>query len=140
MQPKSIWANLGVENIERTQDFYLSLGFKLNGKPSDDLVSFLFGDDKFVIHFFKKEKLKTSLEGDISDLKQGNEVMFSLSTESKDNFDNWITEIKNAGGTILFDSNNDRKEFYDKNGFYVCVFADLYGHKYNLLYNENMLS
>lgn len=138
MRPKKVWANLGVESIKRTHKFYLALGFKLNGNPTEDLVSFLFGDDGFVIHFFEKEKLKTSIEGEISDLKQGNEVMFSLSTENKDEFDSWITEIKNAGGTILFDSNNDRKEFYDKNGFYVCVFTDPDGHKFNLLYNDNM--
>ena len=138
MRPKKIWANLGVESIKRTQEFYLSLGFKLNGNPTEDLVSFLFGDDEFVIHFFEKDKLKTSLEGEISDLKQGNEVMFSLSTETKVEFDSWIDEIKNADGTILFDSNNDRKEFYDKNGFYVCVFTDPDGHKFNLLYNDNM--
>lgn len=138
MKPKNIWANLGVENIERTKDFYLSLGLKLNGNPAEDLVSFLFGDDDFVIHFFEQEKLKTSLEGELSNLRQGNEVMFSLSVESKDEFDSWISEIKQAGGNILFDSNKNRKKFYDKNGFYVCVFTDPDGHKFNLLYNENM--
>ena len=91
-----------------------------------------------VIHFFKKEKLKTSLEGELSDLNQGNEIMFSLSTESKDEFDSWIDEIRSAGGTILLNSNKDRKEFYDKNGFYVCVFAGPDGHKFNLLHNDNM--
>lgn len=55
MKPKRIWANLAVKNIERTQDFYLSLGFKLNGMASEGLVSFLFGDDEFLIHFFKKK-------------------------------------------------------------------------------------
>lgn len=97
MKPKSIWANLGVESIERTKDFYLSLGFKLNGNPTEDLVSFLFGDDDFVIHFFEQEKLKTSIKGKLSDLRKGNEVMFSLSVESKDVFDSWISEIKQAG-------------------------------------------
>ena len=138
MRPRNIWANLGVESIERTNDFYLSLGFKLNGNPAEDLVSFLFGDDNFVIHFFEQEKLKTSLEGELSDMRQGNEVMFSLSVESKDEFEKWVSEIEQAGGDILFDSNKNRKKFYDENGFFVCVFADPDGHKFNLLYNENM--
>lgn len=138
MNPKRIWANVGVENIARTQDFYQALGFKLNGNPVNDLVSFLFGDDEFVIHFFEKEKLKTSLEGNLSDLSRGNEIMFTLSAESKDEFDRWIEEIKKAGGTIIFDSNKDKKEFYDENGYYVCVFADPDGHKFNLFYNDNM--
>lgn len=138
MKPHKIWANFGVESIKRTKDFYLSLGFKLNGNPTEDLVSFLFGDDEFVIHFFIKEKLKSSLEGEIAELSQGNEVMFSLSTGSKEEFGRWVNEIKKAGGTILFDSKKDRKKFYDENGFYVCVFADPDGHKFNLLFNDNM--
>jgi len=137
MKTKQIWANLGVENIERTKKFYHSLGFELNGNPTEDLVSFFFGLNNFVIHFFKKEKLTESLEGELSDLSKGNEVMFSLSAESKNEYDKWVDLIKSTGGRIHFDSNNDRKEFYDKNGFFVCVFADPDGHKFNLLFNEN---
>lgn len=138
MQPKRIWANLGVENIKRTQEFYQTLGFNINGNPTDDLVSFFFSDDKFIIHFFEKEKLKSALEGEVADLSLGNEIIFTLQAESKEDFDTWIAEIKKAGGTIFFDSNKDRKEFYDENGYYVCVFADPDGHKFNLFYNENM--
>ena len=138
MKPKKIWANLGVEHISRTKNFYQSLGFRLNGNPADDLVSFLFGEDDFIIHFFQKERLKASMEGELSQLQHGNEIMFSLLAESTDEYDNWIVEIQNAGGTILFDSNKDRKPFYDENGYYVCVFADPDGHRFNLLYSENM--
>ena len=140
MKTKQIWANLGIENIERTKTFYQSLGFQLNGNPSDDLVSVFFGPDNFVIHFFKKEKLESSLEGKSANLKNGNEVMFSMAAESKAEYNIWVTEINKAGGNILFDSNEDRKAFYDENGFYVCVFADPDGHKFNLLYNENIQS
>jgi len=136
MKPKKIWANFGVEDIERTKEFYQSLGFRLNGQPAEDLVSFFFGDDDFIIHFFEKERLKTSLEGELSDLNKGNEIIFSLWAETKAEFDSWIDEIEQAGGNILFDSNKDRKKFYDENGFYVCVFTDPDGHKFNLLYTE----
>ena len=138
MKPGKIWANFGVENIERTKQFYQKLGFELNGNPSKDLVSFFFSDQNFIIHFFEKERLKTSLEGEISDLSKGNEIIFSLSAKTKNEFDLWINEIKELGGNILFDSNKDRKKFYDENGYYVCVFADPDGHKFNLLYSENM--
>lgn len=138
MKPKKIWANLGVEDIKRTQQFYQQLGFPLNGKPSKALVSFLFGEEGFVIHFFQKQELENSLEGAAADLQKGNEIMFSLSAENKQEFDSWINEIEEAGGTILFNSNVDRKPFYDENGFYVCVFTDPDGHKFNLLYSSNM--
>jgi len=138
MKTKQIWANLGVGSIERTTQFYQSLGFQLNGSSTADLVSFLFGDDGFVIHFFKKEKLETSLEGKTANLSEGNEVMFSLSVATKSEYDQSVELIKETGGKIHFDSNEDRKPYYDDNGFLVCVFSDPDGHKFNLLYNENM--
>ena len=67
MKPKKIWANLGVDSIERTQEFYQALGFKVNGNPTKELVSFFFGEDGFMIHFFEKEKFKSSLEGNLAD-------------------------------------------------------------------------
>lgn len=122
-----IWANVGVEDVKRTEAFYRALGLSVNGQPSEDLVSFFFGDTDFVIHFFRKDKLKESLEGGLSDLSKGNEVMFSLSVQTRSAYDDWTERIRTAGGNILFDSNTDRKEFYDENGFYVVFSQTLTG-------------
>lgn len=135
MKPKTIWANLAVKDIEKTKEFYSELGFKLNGSPTKELVSFLFGEDDFVIHFFDKERLKSSLEGEIADLNQGNEIMFSLSAETSSEVDEWISVIIRIGGTIHFNPQTDKKELYDENGFYVLVFSDLDGHKFNVFCN-----
>ena len=51
MNPKKIWANLAVSDLDRTTKFYFELGFKSNGS-SKELTSFFVGDDDFVIHFF----------------------------------------------------------------------------------------
>ena len=138
MKPKKIWANLAVNDVQKTQEFYQKLGFKLNGKPTKELVSFFFGDGEFIIHFFEKERLKESLEGELSDLKKGNEIMFSLSAESKAQVNKWLSEIKDAGGKILFDPRKDKKKLYDENDFFVLVFADPDGHKFNVLFNPKM--
>ena len=114
MIPKKIWANLGVENVERTQEFYLALGIKQNGMPTNDLVSFLFGEDEFVIHFFEKEKLKTSLEGEVADLDQGNEIMFTLSAESKQEIHDWLDTVKKLGGVLDMILEKTAKSFMTK--------------------------
>ncbi|WP_215223951.1 VOC family protein [Echinicola shivajiensis] len=137
MKAKQIWANLAVENIERTKDFYLGLGFKLNGTPSKNLVSFLFGDEEFIIHFFEKETLKDSLEGETANLKLGNEIMFTLLAVSREEIDLFAEKVKKAGGKIRYDPRKDRKKFYDENGYYVCVFEDPDGHIFNLFHNMN---
>lgn len=127
MKAKKIWANLGVDDLERTTKFYTVLGFKPNGS-SKELTSFLVGEDDFVIHFFLKDSLKSSIKGEIADLKYGNEVVFTLSAGSKEEVGNWEKEVRNAGGTIVSQAEEFGKDYY---GF---VFTDPDGHKFNVFY------
>src|SRR5215211_2483076 len=100
MNPKMIWSNLAVSDLERTTKFYTELGFKSNGK-SKELTSFFVGEDDFVMHFFLKDILKTAIKGEIIDSQNANEVIFTLSAESKEQVDNWAKEVERAGGKII---------------------------------------
>ena len=127
MKTKKIWANLGVDDLDRTTKFYTELGFKSNG-ASKELTSFLVGEDNFIIHFFLKDILKANVKIQIADLKYGHEVIFTLSAESKEEVNNWENEVKNAGGTII-----SKAEEFGK-GYYGFVFADPDGHTFNVFY------
>jgi predicted lactoylglutathione lyase len=131
MNPKMIWSNLAVSDLERTTKFYTELGFKPNGK-SNELTSFLIGKNDFVMHFFLKDILKTSIKGEITDSQISNEVIFTLSAESKDQVDNWAKEVESAGGKIISEPEEFGKEYY---GF---VFADPDGHKFNVFYMKGL--
>jgi len=122
-----IWANLGVKNVEKSRAFYTKLGFEKNaGRESDELASFLFGEDNFVIHFFKEDSLKKGMKGELADLSKGNEVIFTISAETKEEVDNWAVRVKDAGGSVF----SPPEEFQ---GMYGCAFADPDGHKFNIL-------
>lgn len=122
-----IWANLGVENVERTKAFYTQLGIQKNaGHESDELASFIFGDEGFVIHFFKDDSLKTAMKGELADLSKGSEVIFTISAETEAEVDEWAAKVKEAGGNVF----DPPKAFQ---GMYGCAFADLDGHKFNIL-------
>ncbi len=131
MKTKQVWANLSAEDIEKTHEFYTKLGFKPNGEFSreNQLASFLVGQDEFVVHFFEKERFKWSINGEIADLDQGNEVMFTLSADSKEEVDEWAEAVKKAGGTVFSEPQTIMNKWYG------CGFADLDGHKWNVFYN-----
>lgn len=128
MTPNMIWTNLAVSNLERTTKFYTDLGFKANGKPNKDLTSFLFGEDNFVIHFFLKDVLKANVNIEISDSQQANEVLFTLSADTREEVDSWAKEVEEAGGKIV-----SKPEAFGE-GYYGFVFADPDGHKFNVFY------
>jgi len=120
-----IWANFGVKDLERTTQFYTALGFKSNGR-SDDLTSFFFGENNFIIHFFKKEILNKNLGLEISDSEKSNEIIFTISAETKEEVDQWSEKIKNSEGKLI----SNPEEFGDN--YYGFIFADPDGHKFNV--------
>ena len=127
MKTKMIWANFSVQDVERTRKFYSQLGFTPNDTGNyPKLASFLFGDHNFVIHFFEKgsqidEYLPPATAG---------EIIFTLSSETEAEVKEWEQRVKNAGGTIFFESGRDAK------GYYGFGFADPDGHKFNVLLME----
>lgn len=127
MKTKKIWANFSVQDLERTTKFYNQLGFKQNG-ASDQLTSFFFGENSFIIHFFLKDVLETGMKGQIIDTKTGNEIIFTLSADSKEEVNNWEKEVRQAGGTIV----SAPEEFGE--GYYGFVFADPDGHRFNVFH------
>jgi predicted lactoylglutathione lyase len=131
MNPKMMWSNLAVSNLDRTTKFYTELGFRSNGS-STELTSFFFGEDDFVMHFFLKDILKTSIKGELTDSQSSNEVVFTLSAESTDQVDNWAKEVERAGGKII-----SMPEEFGK-GYYGFLFADPDGHRFNVFYMEGL--
>jgi predicted lactoylglutathione lyase len=127
MKTRKIWANLAVSDLQRTTKFYTGIGFKPNGS-SNELTSFIVGDDEFVIHYFLKDILKNAMKGELSDLQKGNEIIFTLGAESKDEVDNWEKKVRQAGGKIV----SQPEEFGE--GYYGFVFSDPDGHKFNVFY------
>ena len=130
MRPKKVWANLGVRDVNRTREFYKKLGFKPNQgyDKGNEITSFLFGEDKFIIHFFLNESLQKAMEGELADLTKGNEIIFTLWAGSRDETDQWAGEIQKAGGKLF----GKPAEFGE--GYYGFVFADPDGHKFNVFH------
>ena len=122
-----IWANFSVRDLERTTAFYKQIGFRHNG-ASDQLTSFFFGEESFIIHFFLKNILEPAMKGPIVDAHAGNEIIFTLSADSKDDVHRWEKAVQQAGGTIV----SKPEEFGE--GYYGFVFADPDGHRFNVFH------
>lgn len=125
MKTKMIWANFAVADLDRTTNFYNTLGFKSNGR-SDELTSFFFSDNNFVIHFFLKHILEKNTNVVISNQENSNEIIFTFLAETKEEVDEWAESIGQTEGKI----ESEPKEFGDN--YYGFVFSDPDGHKFNV--------
>ncbi len=95
------------------------------------MASFLVGENDFVVHFMAEKRFKWAIDGEIADLKQGNEVIFTLSADSKEEVHEWANEVEKADGTLF----NEPQTIMEMEKWYGCGFADLDGHKWNVFYN-----
>jgi predicted lactoylglutathione lyase len=128
MNTKKIWANFSVKDAKRTYQFYTHLGFKHNKISNDPkLVSFLFGEDDFVIHFFEEG---SQIDEYLPSGSKTSEIIFTLSAETEAEVNEWIAKVKEAGGSIFSEMTSGETKYY---GF---GFADPDGHRYNVLLME----
>ncbi len=127
MKAKNIWANFSVKDAKRTNEFYTQLGFTSNNTGNyPKLASFLFGDNGFVIHFFEEGSQIDEYLPPVAGTKN-NEVIFTLSAETKAEVQEWLDRVKAAGGTVFNEIGNDGT------GHFGFAFADPDGHRFNVL-------
>lgn len=68
------------------------------------------------------------MKGEMADLTLDNEIMFTLSAESRDEVNAWAEEVRQVDGIIF----SEPVEFWE--GYYGFGFSDPDGHKWNVLY------
>lgn len=128
MKAKRIWANFSVKDAKRSNEFYTQLGFKPNGSNNmPKLASFLFGDGNFVIHFFERG---SQIDEYLPENTSTGEIMFTISAETEAEVQEWREKVQQAGGKVITEPGRD------EGGYYVFVFADPDGHKFNVLLME----
>ena len=131
MKTRMIWGNLVSNDLQKTIEFYTALGFKQNGKETEELVSFIFAENNFIVNFFTAKRFENALRGKLTDTTINNEIIFSLSADSREEVDLWLEKVKKAGGTIFSEPENFEKG-------YTFGFADPDGHKFNFLFWPGM--
>jgi len=127
-----LWINLPVKNIAESKAFFTALGFTLNTQQgnSDNSACLLVGKKNVVVMLFDEPTFKGFINGDVALANNGNEVLLSLGVESKDEVDELAKKAIAAGGS----SDHQPKEM--QGWMYGCVFTDLDGHKWNVLYMD----
>lgn len=126
---KDIWLNLPVRNIAKSKEFFIKLGFKHNEGPGNSPVSasFLIGDRNFVLMLFQDNVFETINKQNVCSPALGSEMLISLSAETKEEVQAMEDRARAAGGDIFAKTGGE-------NGMYGCGFADLDGHRWNVLY------
>lgn len=129
---KDLWINLPVKNIAASKTFFLELGFSFNTQQGNTNHSacLLVGEKNVVVMLFNEAAFKGFTNSSISDTQQATEVLLSIGVDSKDAVDEIAKKAVAAGGS----TNHQPSQM--QGWMYGCVFTDLDGHKWNVLYMD----
>jgi len=128
---KEIWINLPVKDIQRSKQFFTEIGFSLNPHlaDSEDKAGLIIGDKQVVVMLFPEPTFKGFTGNEIPNPVHATQALFSIDAESKKEVDELVEKVVKAGGTIFGQPE-------DRGGMYGAGFADLDGHRWNVLYMD----
>jgi len=128
---KQIWLNLPVKDVKKSKVFFDKIGFSFNEEnETAQSACMIVGDKNFVVMLFEEAVFGAFLQNKITDTKSSSEILISIDAESRDEVDVWAQKVVEAGGVVF------SKPTEIQGWMYGCGFADLDGHRWNVLYMD----
>ncbi len=124
-----IFVNLSVKDLNKSVEFFTSLGFSFNPQFTDETATCMIVSDDIFVMLLTEAKFKMFTPKEICDTKKYTEVLVCLSCESRAKVDEMVRKAVAAGGTTY-------KEPDDHGFMYGHGFQDPDGHIWELVYME----
>lgn len=126
---KQIFINLPVADLQKSVNFYTAIGFTNNPQFTDETAACMALSDEIFVMILTHAKFNEFTKKKIADTKSTASVINSISVESKDAVNDFMTKALNAGAT----ESNEAKDY----GFMQQrSLSDLDGHLWEVLYMD----
>jgi predicted lactoylglutathione lyase len=126
---KQIYVNLPVKDLQRSIDFFTSLGFEFNQEMTDDNATCMIVGDNIFVMLLAEPFFKTFTKKELTDATRNTEVIMAISADSREEVDEMVQKALEAGGT----ASNDKM---DNEYMYGWSFQDVDGHLWEVMYME----
>lgn len=124
---RQIFVNIPVKNLERSMEFFTSLGFGFNPEFTDDKAACMIVSDNIYVMLLVESFFATFTKKEICDAARYTEALICLSCDSRDEVDRLVAQAAVSGGKI----SRDPKDY----GFmYEHAFEDPDGHIWELVH------
>jgi uncharacterized protein len=125
----NIFVNLPVKDLNKTVEFFTKLSFTFNPQFTDENATcMIVGKDIFVMLLVEKF-FKTFTKKEISDTTKNTEAIVALSAQSREEVDQMMEKVVNAGG-------KEARDPQDHGWMYGRSFEDINGHLWEIFYMD----
>lgn len=132
METKQFWFNLPVKNLEKAKTFYRAIGFAESEMHASNshMGRFFIGEQKVGMMLFPEETFKEYTSHQVTDTDTSSEVLLNIDAQSKEEVHEYVRIAKEAGGEVY------REPELIQGWMYTCGFADVDGHRWNVLFMD----
>ncbi|KQY82277.1 extradiol dioxygenase [Paenibacillus sp. Root52] len=124
---QDIWINLPVKDVEESTRFFNEIGFH-TVNVGHKRAKLTIGQTTILL--FPNAAFEKFTGSNVTDTSHSAEVIFSIGAESREEVDAFIQKVESAGGSVF------GKPSETDGWMYGAGFADLDGHRWNLLYMD----
>jgi uncharacterized protein len=128
LQSKQIFVNLPVKDLNKTIEFFSSIGFEFNAQFTDDKATCMVIGDNIYAMLLVEEFFQSFIKKDIVDASRQTEVIVALSAESREQVDEIVSKAAAAGALL--------HEPVDHGYMYSRSFEDLDGHLWEFMHMD----
>lgn len=128
--PRMIFVNLPVSDLQRSRRFLEALGAVNEPKFTDDTAACMTFTDSIHVMILTHDKFRQFTPRPIADATTGSEVLLCLSSDSRENVDSTVERAVSAGGTA------DPAPKQDYGVMYGRSVADPDGHIWEIMWMD----
>jgi predicted lactoylglutathione lyase len=126
---KQIYVNLPVKNLERSKEFFASLGFGFKAQFSNEHAACVTISDDIYVMLLVEPFFQGFTKKQIADATKVTETLLCLSCDSREQVDQLVAKALAAGGKAPMPPQ-------DHGFMYGHGFEDLDGHQWELMYMD----
>jgi predicted lactoylglutathione lyase len=124
-----IFVNLPVKNLNRSIEFFTRLGYTFNPQFTDETATCMIVSEDIYVMLLTEQKFKMFTKKEIADTSKSTEAIICLSANSREEVDEMINKVIEAGGTTP----NEKQDY----GFmYGWGYQDLDGHLWEIMWMD----
>ena len=124
-----IFVNLPVKDLDRSVAFFTQLGYTFNPQFTDENATCMIVSDNIFVMLLVEDFFKSFTKKEIPDTATNAQVILALSSESREQVDEWVNKAVAAGATTP-------NEKQDQGFMYGWGFQDLDGHLWETMYMD----
>ncbi|EUJ24702.1 VOC family protein [Listeria grandensis] len=128
-QPKMLFVNLAVKDLDKSVEFFTALGFEFNPQFTDENATCMILNENTFIMLLVEKFFQNFTKKEIADSTKTTEAIIAISADDRAGVDEIVEKALAAGGTV----SNDKM---DEGFMYSWSFQDIDGHLWEVVYMD----